>query len=125
MTHTESEVKQEIAKNYYLAYDTVLFHHFPYAKDWGYAGVNGHHHKHLVYHKFDALRGPYEWHQLGCGHIRNASYCEGEVWQNGFMLCHIDTHKKYVQFEYIDCTGHFCVIGGKTYVRAKDELITG
>jgi predicted phosphodiesterase len=121
--HKESDLKKEIAKNYYLAYDSILFHHFPYAKNWGYAGVNGHHHKHLVSHHYNALKGPYEWHQLGAGHVRQAEYCEGEVWQNGFILCHVDTHKKYNQFEYIDCTGEHCVIGGKWYSREPHEIV--
>lgn len=121
--YNESEIKKEIAKNYYLAYDALLFHHFPYAKTWGFPGVNGHHHKHLVSHHFNALRGPYEWHQVGGGHIRQAEYCEGEIWQNGFILCHVDTHKKYTQFEYIDCTGEHCVIGGKWYSREPNEII--
>lgn len=121
--HRESDLSKEIAKNYYLPYDAILFHHFPYAKDWGFAGVNGHHHKHLVTHQYNALRGPYEWHQLGAGHVRQAEYCEGEVWQNGFILCHVDTHKKYTQFEYIDCTGEHCVIGGKWYSREPNEIV--
>lgn len=119
----ETDLKKEIKKNYYLAYDTVLFHHYPYAADWGFAGVNGHHHKHLVSQKFNAIKGPYEWHQLGGGHVRQASYCEGEVWTNGFILCHVDTHKKYTQFEYIDCTGDMCVIGGQWYTRSPDEIV--
>lgn len=121
--HREADLSKEIAKNYYLPYEAILFHHFPYAKEWGFAGVNGHHHKHLVSHQYNALTGPYEWHQLGAGHVRQAEYCEGEVWQNGFILCHVDTHKKYTQFEYIDCTGEHCVIGGKWYAREESEIV--
>jgi hypothetical protein len=121
--HSETNLKREVAKNYYLSDEAILFHHFPYAKEWGFAGVNGHHHKHIVTHHYNALRGPYEWHQLGAGHIRQAEYCEGEVWQNGFILCHVDTHKKYTQFEYVDCTGEHCVIGGKWYNREEDEIV--
>ena len=119
----ETNLKNEIAKNYYIAYDTVLFHHFPYAKNWGYAGINGHHHKHLVSHHMNAMRGPYEWHQLGSGHVRQAEYCEGEVWQNGFCVIHVDTHKNQCQFEYVDCTYDMCVVGGTIYTRTEDEVI--
>jgi hypothetical protein len=119
----ESDLRKEIAKNYYVAYDTVLFHHFPYARSWGLAGVNGHHHKHLVSHHFSALRGPYEWHQLGAGHVRQAEYCEGELWQNGFCIIHVDTHKKQCQFEYIDCSYDMCVIGGNSYTRFDNEIV--
>lgn len=119
----ESDLRKEIAKNYYVAFDTVLFHHFPYAKTWGLPGINGHHHKHLVSHHFSATRGPYEWHQLGAGHVRQAEYCEGELWQNGFCIIHVDTHKKQCQFEYIDCSYDLCVVGGQAYVRTEDEIV--
>lgn len=119
----ESDLKKEIAKNYYVAYECVLFHHFPYAKNWGMAGVNGHHHNHKVEYKFNVLNGPYEWHQLGAGHIRQASYCEGERWSNGFCLIHVDTHTKAVQFEYLDVTHSHCVIGGKWYERTEEEKV--
>jgi hypothetical protein len=119
----ESDIRKEIAKNYYIAYDAVLFHHFPYAKFWGMPGVNGHHHSHKQEVFFSARYGPYEWHQLGAGHIRQAEYTEGEKWTNGFALIHVDTHTKAVQFEYIDLTGPMCVIGGKWYTRLETEII--
>jgi hypothetical protein len=119
----ETDVHKEITKNYYIAYDAVLFHHFPVAAKYGLPGVNGHHHTHKVEHHFTIDRGPYEWHQLGCGHIRNAEYCEGEKWSNGFAIIHVDTHSKRVQFEYIDTTSNFCVIGGKFYTRAEVEIV--
>lgn len=120
---TETDLKKEIAKNYYIAYDTVLFHHFPYAKNWGYAGLNGHHHQHICETHFSPSKGPYEWHQLGSGHVRNAEYCEGEKWGNGFMLIHVDTLKKFAQFEYIDCSGEFAVVGGQWYQRPEGTIV--
>jgi hypothetical protein len=120
-TFNETDLKKEISKNYYIAHEAVLFHHFPYAKQWGLPGVNGHHHSHKVDHLFSALRGPYEWHQLGAGHIRVASYCNAEKWSNGFSLIHVDTLKKFVQIEYFDCTNEHCVIGGKWYERSDGE----
>ena len=120
---TEGDLKKEIAKNYYIAYDAALFHHFPYAKDWGMAGVNGHHHNHKVDYAFSIQLGrSYEWHQLGAGHVRAAEYCEGEKWSNGFALIHVDTHKKYTQIEYIDVTADHAVIGGRWYERLSSEL---
>lgn len=124
-TFNESDFKKELSKNYYIAYDAVLFHHFPQAKNWGLPGVNGHHHSIKIEHKFSALRGPYLWVQGGAGHVRKASYCEAECWQNGFTICHIDTHKKHVQFEVIDCTNDICCIGGKYYFREPSETILG
>lgn len=118
---TETENKKELAKNYYIAYDAVLFHHFPYAKQWGLPGFNGHHHTHKVDQFYSVQRGPYEWHQLGAGHIRAASYCNGSKWSNGFALAHVDTVKKLVQIEYFDCTGDAACIGGKWYERTDTE----
>lgn len=122
-TFTETDVKKEVAKNYFIAYGKVLFHHFPYAKNWGLPGVNGHHHSHRSEVKFDVLKGPYEWHQLGAGHIRAAEYCEGEKWTNGFMVCHIDTQGTSVQFNYVDTTPEFVEVGGKFYQRSNNQLI--
>lgn len=119
----ESDIKNEIAKNYYIANDTVLFHHHPHAKQWGMPGINGHHHKFGVDVKFNAKLGPYEWWQSGCGHVRQASYCEAEKWQQGFLLVHLDTHKKYVQFEPVNTTYDHCIVGGKFYNRNEDEIV--
>lgn len=120
---TETDLKKEIGKNYYLAYDAVLFHHFPYASKWGYPGVNGHHHNHKVDFHFTPRIGSYEWHQLGSGHIRNAGFTEGEKWSNGFALIHVDTVSKKVQFEYLDVSHIHCVFGGIWYSRNEDELV--
>jgi hypothetical protein len=122
-TFNESDNKKEIAKNYYIAYDTVLFHHFPFGKKFGLAGTNGHHHSHRSETHFNALTGPYEWHQTGAGHIRRASYCEGERWSNGFLIIHVDTQKKLSQFNYIDTTHDFVEVGGKFYQRNEDQII--
>lgn len=119
----ESDLKKEIAKNYYIAYDAVLFHHFPYARTYGLPGFNGHHHTHIVHHEYNVTVGPYEWHQLGAGHVRAAEYCEGQKWTNGFALAHVDTHTKAVQIEYFDTTHSFCVIGGRWYERLSSEQI--
>jgi hypothetical protein len=84
-------------------------------------GVNGHHHLHQVWSSFSPQRGAYEWHQMGSGHRRSASYCEGEQWNNGFCLAHIDTEKKLVTFDYISITDH-AVAGGKWYFRNPGEV---
>jgi DNA-binding Lrp family transcriptional regulator len=117
----EADIKKELAKNYVILYDALLFHHFPQGKSMGYPGANGHHHKHLVWHDFSPQFGPYEWHQMGCGHVRRASYCAGEQWSNGFLLVHVDTTTKKSQFEYIDTTHDHCMIGGRFYERELDE----
>lgn len=122
-TFNETDVKKEIAKNYYIAYDTVLFHHFPYAKEWGLAGTNGHHHSHKCEVKFNALKGPYEWHQTGAGHIRNADYANGERWTNGFLLIHVDTQTQKSQFEYFDTTPDIVCVSGQYFIRENDQIV--
>ncbi|WP_157130292.1 metallophosphoesterase [Burkholderia pseudomallei] len=119
----EADIKKELAKNYVLLWDALLFHHFPEGRNMGYPGANGHHHKHLVWNHYSPQFGPYEWHQLGAGHIRQASYCAGEKWSNGFLLCHVDTHTKRTQFEYIDCSHGHAMIGGRFYERQPNELL--
>lgn len=119
----EADVKKELARNYLLLWDCLLFHHFPEGRDMGYPGANGHHHKHVVWNAYSPQFGPYEWHQLGAGHIRRASYCSGEKWSNGFLLCHVDTHTKRTQFEYIDCSHEHVMIGGKFYGRSPNEVL--
>ena len=111
----ESDINKEMRKNYFIANNQVLFHHFPEGFAMGYAGVNGHHHKHTVRIAYSPIFGTYEWHQLGSGHAREASYCSGEKWSNGFAIIHLDTKQKLTQFEYIDTTHQFCIMGGKFY----------
>lgn len=119
----ESDIKQQLRKNYSILYDCVLFHHFPDGFNMGLPGANGHHHKHLVRIGFSPTYGPYEWHQLGAGHIRQATYCAGEKWSNGFLLTHVDTWNKKSQMEYIDCSHDHCFIGGMFYARTEEERI--
>jgi predicted phosphodiesterase len=121
----EADIRKELQKNYILLWDCLLFHHFPEGRNMGYPGANGHHHKHIVWNGYSPTFGPYEWHQLGAGHIRQASYCAGEKWSNGFLLCHVDTHTKRSQMEYIDCSHAHAFIGGRFYERKADELIAG
>lgn len=118
---TKRDFNKELATNYKIYWDTVLCHHFPHAKNMGLPGVNGHHHKHIVWAEFNPIYGPYEWHQLGSGHKRSASYCEGERWHNGFALINVDTQTRSTAFDYISVTD-FAVSGGKFYYRNEDEL---
>lgn len=117
---TKREQEKELAKNYKIYWDTVICHHFPHARNMGLAGVNGHHHRHQTWSAFNPIHGPYEWHQLGAGHKRSASYCEGEQWNNGFALVNVDTQMKSANFDYISVTD-FAVAGGKWYYRNPDE----
>lgn len=120
---TERDHRKELENNYRVYYDTVMVHHFPHARHLGLPGVNGHHHSHVVWPMYNVHMGEYEWHQLGAGHKRSASYCEGERWHNGFAIIHIDTLTKTANIEYVPITT-FAVVGGKMYVREPSEIIT-
>ncbi|WP_251569558.1 metallophosphoesterase [Parasutterella muris] len=113
---SKRDEEKELANNYKVYYDSFLVHHLPQARDMGMPGCHGHHHKHIVWSSFSPTYGTYEWHQLGCGHKRSASYCEGEKWGLGFGLVHIDTKTKATNFEYIPVT-NFAIAGGKWYER--------
>ena len=114
---TNHDQKAQVKRNWTTLYDCLLAHHFPQGRNLRMPGWNGHHHKHIVWSEFSADYGSFEWHQLGGGHKREASYCNGEVWNNGFLIVHVDTHDKRSQFEYIDTSSDHVVIGGKWYVR--------
>jgi hypothetical protein len=119
-TFSKTEFNKELAKNYKVYWDTVMCHHFPHARHMGMPGVNGHHHRHEIWSTYNPTFGPYEWHQLGAGHKREASYTEGEKWHNGFALINIDTQTKATNFDYIPITD-FAIAGGKWYHRNESE----
>ena len=116
----KGDVKREVANNYKVYYDCVLMHHLPQGETMGMPGCHGHHHRHTAKTKFSPVYGNFEWHQLGCGHKRNASYCEGERWGLGFALVHLDSNTRHVNFEYVPVSD-FAVVGGKWYYRNSDE----
>ena len=118
---TKRDFEKELAQNYKIYFDTFVCHHFPFAREWKMPGVNGHHHKHIVWPNFTPVYGAQEWHQLGCGHKRAASYCEGEKWHMGFDIAHIDTHTRATTHDYVTVSD-FAVAGGKFYHRAPSEV---
>lgn len=119
----QKDIQTEVRKNYLIVDGTYIVHHFPEGMRMGLPGMHGHHHKHIVWPHYSPDRGSFEWHQLGCGHKRQASYCAGERWANGFALVHLDTERHHCAIEYVDLSfGHACV-AGKWYFRSADELI--
>lgn len=122
-TFNQRDITEELKRNYMIVDDAFVVHHFPEGRDLGYPGMNGHHHKHIVWPSYSPQFGSYTWHQLGCGHARHASYCAGEKWSNGFMLAHVDTHKKHTQFEYCDLTFNHAVVGGRWFERMSSEQL--
>ena len=119
--YTEKDLQNELKNNYRVYWDCFLAHHFPDARSMGMPGVNGHHHSHQVWSMFNPIFGAYEWHQMGAGHKRDASYCKGEKWHNGFTLVHCDTKTKSVNFEYVPISD-FASVGGKLYIREEYEV---
>jgi hypothetical protein len=124
-TFSEKDIKKQLSKNYTTLWDNaLLFGHYPFMRNMGIPGANGHHHQHEVTNAYSPVYGPWEWHQTGCGHKRDASYTSGEKWGNGFLLVHCDTWSKRSQFEYFDCSHPHCFIGGKLYQRSDEEAIS-
>lgn len=119
---TKRDFEKELANNYKIYWDTVMCHHFPHARNMGLPGVNGHHHSHQAWGMFNPIYGPYEWHQMGAGHKRSASYCEGEKWHNGFAIINVDTRTRSTAFDYIQVTD-FAISGGKWYHRDMETEV--
>lgn len=118
----KGDQKKEVGKSYVVYDEALLIHHHPHAKDWGLPGWNGHHHVWKVFNLKNAKVGSYQWLQLGCGHKLSASYCEGEFWNNGFNIAHINTETKTVNHEYISITNMACV-GGLFFHRSEEEMV--
>ncbi len=114
--YTLSNIKDEIARNFKVYDDMLMCHHFPEGRQMGLPGVNGHHHKYIVWSEHNMTFGSYNWIQAGAGHISDATYCNGEKWNQGFTIAHMDTVRKRVNFEYVPITD-FAVAGGKYYHR--------
>lgn len=119
----QKDITGELRKNYLILWDCLLMHHFPEGFSMGYPGINGHHHRHTVKAAYSPQFGPYEWHQIGAGHVREASYCAGEKWSNGFIFAHVDTHTKRTAFDYVDCSHEHAVMAGVFYFREPGEAI--
>lgn len=120
---TEADIKDELKRNYRVYWDAFLAYHYPDGRNMGMPGCNGHHHNHFVWSEFNKTYGSYEWHQMGAGHRRHASYTLGEKWSNGFLIVHCDTKKKLVNHEYIQITD-MASVGGKLYVRDPSEIVS-
>lgn len=121
---TESDIKKQLRKNYTVIWDSILFGHFPEMRNMGFPGANGHHHRHFVWSEFSPAYGPFEWHQMGAGHRREAVYTAGERWGTGLLLAHCDTVKRRTQFEYIDVSHEHALVGGKFFQREDVEFVS-
>lgn len=119
---TKKEQQNQIQKSYKVYDNTILIHHHPHARNWGLPGWNGHHHRVALWNHANALKGNYQWYQLGCGHQLRASYCEGEHWDQGFIICHYNATTGTVNQEYIKVTD-MAVVGGVYFHREPHEMV--
>lgn len=119
----ERDIQKEVSKNYWVGWDCLLGHHYPEGKQMGLPGWNGHHHKHEVRSFYSPLFKQSEWHQIGAGHRRSATYCAGEKWSNGILISYVDTQAKTTAFDHISVLD-YAVIGGKWFERQADERVT-
>lgn len=121
-TFTDAQTRKEMTKNHKAYWGCLLAHHFPHGRDIGMPGFNGHHHRHIVWSEHNAHYGSYEWHQMGAGHVRDAPYCDGTKWNNGFLIVMADTQTRDVVFDYTSVGSTFALSAGKMYARAENEF---
>lgn len=121
-TFTDAQTRREMTKNHKIYWGCLLAHHFPHGRDIGVPGFNGHHHRHIVWSEHNAHFGSYEWHQMGAGHVRDAPYCDGTKWNNGFLVAMADTQTRDVQFDYCSVGSTFALSAGKMYARQTEEF---
>lgn len=119
-TFNKGDLAKELSKNYECFHNCFMVDHFPNGAERGVPGVNGHNHKYISTPHYSHKYGSYRWDQLGCGHVRAASYCDGEKWNIGFMTVHVDTQNEIPLMNY-HFLGDFAEIGGKFYYREPTE----
>ena len=115
-TLTKADAQAELRRNFKVYFDMYCVSHFPDARKFGMPGTSGHHHGHELWRSYSPAFGTYEWHQVGCGHKREASYCNGEKWGMGFAISHLNTETKKTHIEHVEVSD-FSVVGGRFYER--------
>lgn len=120
-TDRELNVESNL-KNYKVYYDCVMAHHHPEGRKHGVPGFHGHHHKHIVWSEYNYNHGSYEWHQLGCGHKKVASYTDGMKWNLGFIIANVDLQTTRPYFDYVSVGDTMAVAGGTFYYRKDEEF---
>jgi hypothetical protein len=112
--YTLADSHKEIAKNYKIYFDSFIVSHEGSARDLGFPGVNGHHHKTIIDSLYNEHFGAYNWIQCGAGHKLDATYCHPK-WQQGFVIATCDTLKRRTVFDTITFSESFAVVGGVFY----------
>lgn len=119
-TFNKGDLAKEIGKNYEVFFNAFMVDHFPTGASRGVPGVNGHHHSYNSTSYYSHKYGSYRWDQLGCGHVRRATYCDAEKWNQGFMTVQIDTQREIpiMNYHFLE---DFTEICGKFYLRNDNE----
>lgn len=117
----QAAINKELQRNFKIFYECYLVHHFKTGQKKQMPGAHGHSHRHIVWPHESPMFGAYSWHQFGGMHNRTASYMDGETFDVGLGLIHIDTKTKSVQTEYCEVGETQAIMAGKHYVRKKDE----
>lgn len=107
---------KEISKNYKVYYNSFIVSHDSTAKNFGFPGVNGHHHKTVIESLYNEHFGTHSWIQHGCGHKLDAEYCHPK-WNLGFVIATCNTETRQTVFDTITFSENFAVVGGKYYER--------
>lgn len=118
--YTLAEQHRQVKKNYKVYWDSFIVSHDGSAKNLGYPGVNGHHHKTVISADYNEHFGCYNWIQHGCGHKLDAEYCHPK-WQQGFVIATCDTETKRTVFDTVTFSENFAVVGGVYYERILDK----
>jgi hypothetical protein len=117
--YKETEVKREVNKNYIVLHNQLAIGHTPQIKKLQMNSIHGHLHQLTLQTGYSYSNGQYQHLGLGCMCVVDAHYAENVAhWNQSFSLVHIDTHKKGLQFEIIDCSSDGVMIGGKFLERA-------
>ena len=114
--YTLGDNHKEIKKNYTVCWESFIVSHYPDAKNLGFPGVNGHHHKTVIDPMYNEHFGSYSWIQAPCLHKLDAEYCHPK-WQQGFVIATCDTETRQTVFDTVTFSENFAVVGGKFYER--------
>ena len=120
--YKETAIKKEVSKNYIVLHDVLAIGHTPQIKKLQMNSVHGHLHQLTLQNGYSYANGAYQHLGLGCMCVVDAHYAENVAhWNQSFCLAHIDTQKKGLQFEILDCSGDSAMIGGKFYQRENSK----
>ncbi len=121
-TWKQSDVNRQLARNYAVYDEMLMGCHYHTKKKKGMPGFSGHYHIHKVWERDSERHGPYEWHQLGCGHRTHVDYCDASSWNMGFLIIRYKPGSpKSVHMNYIHVKDDDAFVEGTHYKRRPEE----